>query len=270
MSDNDINESADRDGGSDAVLQPKAAKDARQRSLRVTQRLAALGEMTAGVVHDMRNVLAVIDASLSLAERNAQDPEKVRGYIAKAREAVARRGNAISQLLQFAADKDIETPRGDINALLEDLAPFLKYGAGPAIRLIFELADALPECRIDPSQFSATILNLVTNSRDAMPNGGDILIRTESRMVETATAGSPAPGSYVLVRVKDCGVGMPPEILRQVLDPFVTTKGEQGTGLGLPQVRAFVRTSGGHLSIASEQGVGTTIDLLFPSVEHGS
>jgi signal transduction histidine kinase len=265
MADNDSKRISDNDGGD--VLDPKAARTNQHRSVRVTQRLAAVGEMTAGLAHDLRNVLAAIDAGLSLAERNAHDPEKVRGYIIMAREAIARRTSAISRLLKFAADQEIEARPGDINGLLEGLAPFLRYSAGPGIRLVFELAGGLPECRIDSAQFSAAILNLVTNSRDAMPGGGDILIRTDRRQVDTATVGSPAPGSYVLVRVRDCGRGMPPDVLRQVLDPFFTTKGEKGTGLGLPQVGAFVRMSGGHLSIASEPGVGTTIDLLFPSAE---
>src|SRR5688572_581960 len=267
MTDDDRKESTD-EGGSDA-LHRKAAKEGQHRSVRLTQRLAALGQMTAGVVHDLRNVLAVIDAGLSLAEKNAHDSEKVRAYIAKAREAVGRRRDAMSQLLKFAADKEIETRPGDINSLLKNLAPFLEYGAGPGVRLTFELADGLPECRIDAAQFSSAILNLVTNARDAMPDGGDILIHTDRCRVERGSSGSPSPGSYVLVRVKDCGRGMPPDVLRQVLDPFFTTKGDKGTGLGLPQVSAFMRTSGGHLSIASEQGAGTTIDLLFPSIEQG-
>ena len=240
-------------------------RDFRQ-SARATQRLASLGEMTAGLVHDLRNTLAAIDAGLSLAARNAHDPEKVRGYIAMAREAVARRTQAISQLLEFAADREIGIRPGNINALLENIAPFLKYAAGPGIRLVVELADGLPVCPIDSTQFSAAILNLVTNSRDAMPGGGEILIRTEMRVIETASSGPPSPGTYVVVRVKDCGRGMPPDVLRHVLDPFFTTKGEKGTGLGLPQVSTFVRSSGGHLAIASELDVGTTIELLFPCI----
>jgi len=236
-------------------------------STRATQRLASLGEMTAGLVHDLRNTLAAIDSALSLAARNAHDPETVRGYITVAREAVARRTQAISQLLEYAANRESGVRPGHINALLENLAPFLKYAAGPGIRLVVELADGLPVCPIDSTQFSAAILNLVTNARDAMPSGGEILIRTEMRVIERASSRAPSPGSYVMVRVKDCGRGMPSDVLRKVLDPFFTTKGEKGTGLGLPQVSAFVRTSGGHLAITSEPDVGTTIELLFPCID---
>ena len=236
-------------------------------SARATQRLASLGEMTAGLVHDLRNSLAAIDAGLSLAARNAHDPEKVLGYITMAREAVARRTQAISQLLEFAANREIGIRPGNINALLENLAPFLKYAAGPGVRLVVELADGLPVCTIDSTQFSAAILNLVTNARDAMPSGGEIRIRTELRVIGTSGSGASPPGSYVVVRVTDCGRGMPPNVLRQVLDPFFTTKGEKGTGLGLPQVSTFVRSTGGHLAIASELDEGTTIELLFPFID---
>ena len=97
-----------------------------------------------------------------------------------------------------------------------------------------------------------------------MPNGGEVQISTERCVVETAIAGSPAPGTYVRVRVKDNGQGMPAEVLRKVFDPFFTTKGEMGTGLGLPHVCAFMRLIGGHVSVTSEPGIGTTVDLLFP------
>jgi signal transduction histidine kinase len=138
---------------------------------------------------------------------------------------------------------------------------------GPGIRIVLELASDIPKCLIDPSQSNAAILNLVVNARAAMPNGGEVQISTKRWAVEAATLGSPAPGTYVRVRVKDSGQGMPEEVMRKVFDPFFTTKGEKGPGLGLPQVRAFMRLIGGHVSFTSEWGVGTTFDLLFPSVE---
>ena len=100
-----------------------------------------------------------------------------------------------------------------------------------------------------------------------MPHGGEIRISTERWVEETAISGSPAPGVYVRVCVKDSGQGIPAEIVRKVFDPFFTTKGEKGSGLGLPHVYAFMRRLGGHVSVTSEWGRGTTFDLLFPSVE---
>jgi signal transduction histidine kinase len=111
------------------------------------------------------------------------------------------------------------------------------------------------------------VLNLVVNARDAMPNGGDIRISTSRWDVTAAAPGAPVPGVYLRVRVKDTGHGMPANVLQMVFGSEFTTKGENGTGLGLPQVRAFMRLSGGHVDAASEPGIGTSVDLLFPSVQ---
>jgi signal transduction histidine kinase len=152
---------------------------------------------------------------------------------------------------------------------LQDLELFLKAGAGPEIRVVLHLAAGTFNCPIDRSQLNAALLNLVVNARDAMPKGGTIEISTERLTITTATADGTPPGLYVLVQVKDDGQGMPPAVTRRVFDPFFTTKGESGTGLGLPQVSAFMRLIGGHVSIASEQGVGTTVRLFFPLAEAG-
>jgi nitrogen-specific signal transduction histidine kinase len=123
---------------------------------------------------------------------------------------------------------------------LRQLELFLRYGAGSGIRIVFELAPDIPNYLMDQSQLNAAMLNLVINARDAMPNGGEIQISTALWEVKTTTTQSPpAPGTYVRVRVKDAGQGMPPRTLQRIFDPFFTTKGEQGTGLGLPQVCAF-------------------------------
>ena len=143
----------------------------------------------------------------------------------------------------------------------------LEYSAGPETRIVLELASDVPKCLIDQSQFDAAVLNLVVNARDAMPHGGEIRISTERWVAETAISGSPEPGAYVRVCVKDSGQGIPAEMVRKVFDPFFTTKGEKGNGLGLPHVYAFMRRLGGHVSVTSEWGRGTTFDLLFPSVE---
>jgi signal transduction histidine kinase len=232
-----------------------------------TQRLAALGEMTGGIAHDFRNLLAAIESGLRLAERSSEQPEKVRVYIAAARQGINRGVKLTSQLLAFAKQQELEARAGDVNELLRNLELLLKYSAGPETRMVLELASDIPKCLIAPSQFDAAVLNLVVNARDAMPHGGEIRISTERWVVETAISGSPAPGAYVRVCVKDSGQGIPAEVVRKVFDPFFTTKGEKGNGLGLPHVYAFMRRIGGHVSVTSEWGRGTTFDLLFPSVE---
>jgi len=248
----------------DMALEERFAAEQRARA---TQRLAALGEMTEGIVHDFRNLLAAIESGLRLAEKSSEQLDKVHVYIVAAREGIDRGVKLTSQLLAFAKQQELEAHAGDVNELLRNLELLLRYSAGPEIRIVLELASDMPNCLIDPSQFDAAVLNLVVNARDAMPNGGELQISTDRWAVETAISGSAAPGTYVRVRVKDSGQGMPAEVMRNVFDPFFTTKGEKGTGLGLPQVFAFMRLIGGHVSITSECGIGTTVDLLFPSVE---
>jgi signal transduction histidine kinase len=240
---------------------------ASEQSAHAAQRLAALGEMTGGIVHDFRNVLAIIGSSLTLAERHSGDPEKLRAFLTKAQEGVRRGTKLTAQLLTFAKERDLPPRVGNLNECLKQLELFLKSGAGPEIRVVLQLATDIPKCLFDRAQFNAAILNLVVNARDALPKGGTIEISTERWAVNTITVDGPLPGIYVRVQVKDNGQGMIPEVTRRVFDPFFTTKGERGTGLGLPQVSAFMRLINGHVSIASDRGVGTTVSLFFPSAE---
>jgi signal transduction histidine kinase len=123
--------------------------------------------------------------------------------------------------------------------------------------VILELAPDLPKCLVDPPQFNAAILNLVVNARDAMPAGGTIRIAT-SAVVRRQNR------NYVRVRISDDGAGMPPDVRKRIFDPYFTTKGESGTGLGIPQVQALMRQVGGYLTVNSKVGKGTSFDLFFP------
>ena len=223
--------------------------------------------MTGGIAHDFRNILAIIESGLRLAEKSSEQPDRARVYIAGAREGVNRGLELTSQLLTFAKQQELEAHAGNANDFLRNLELFLKYGAGPRIRIILQLAPDIPMCLIDPSQFNAAILNLVLNARDAMSDSGDVQISTARCAVKDTSEGLPAPGLYVQVRVKDSGQGMSAETVRKIFDPFFTTKGENGTGLGLPQVCAFMRRIGGHVGVTSEPGIGTTFDLLLPAVQ---
>ena len=166
-------------------------------------RLASLGHMTGGIAHDFRNLLAVIESGLRLAERKADQPESVRAYIAAAREGINRGIDLTSQLLDFANNKELDVQARDLNELVRSSEPFLSYGAGPNIRVRLELGSDIPNCQIDPSLFDAAVLNLVFNARDAMPSDGEIRIVTERFDETDSTRGQPAPGTYARVRVKD-------------------------------------------------------------------
>jgi signal transduction histidine kinase len=223
--------------------------------------------MTGGIVHDFRNILAVIDSGLRLAERNISEPDTARTFIAGAREGVTRGLRLTSQLLTFARQKELPICAGNVNALLADLELFLKYGAGSSVRIDFGLSADIPKCLVDPPQFAAAMLNLVINARDAMPYGGNIKITTAQCKLGADKDNGGAAGVYVRVRVRDNGMGMPEAVTQKIFEPFFTTKGESGTGLGVPQVCAFMCHVGGRLSVESEAGGGTTFDLFFPAVE---
>lgn len=235
-----------------------------QRSARAVQRITALAEMTAGLAHDFRNILTTIESGLSLAERYRDDPCKSDAALSAAHEGVRRGVRLTSRLLRFATPAKRNVHSEDINDLLDRSKAFLKYGAGPGIRVTLDLAPDLPTSRIDPSQFNAAILNLVVNARDAMPEGGEIRIETDECQQLVADLNAPQR-RCVRVRISDQGCGMSPDIAQHLFDPYFTTKGEAGTGMGVPQVAAFMRSSGGTVCVSTEPGVGTFFDLLFPT-----
>ncbi len=236
-----------------------------QRSAGATQRITALGEMTRGIAHDFRNVLAIIESGLRLAEGSIETPDKALSYLGAAHEGVERGWRLASRLLAFAKPQKLDIHPENANDLIRELALFLKYGAGPGVRVRFDLAPEIPICLIEPSQFNAAILNLVVNARDAMPDGGEITISTRTwRASPTAPDGQ----AYLLVRVADTGRGMSAETADRIFDPFFTTKGNTGTGLGVPQVKAFIQSVGGQVRVESQLGKGTTFDLLFPAASH--
>jgi signal transduction histidine kinase len=219
--------------------------------------------MTRGIAHDFRNVLAMLASGLNLAQSNADDAAKLKLALAAMREGIERGLKITNQLLAFAGQQEF-TPRiADINALLTALKPFLSYGAGPGIAVVLELSPGLPRCMVDPSQLNAAILNLIVNARDAMPEGGVIRVSTAVARPRAARAGR----DYVRVRVCDTGAGMPPDVLARIFDPFFTTKGDNGTGLGVPQVQAAMRRLGGSVAVHSKVGKGTRFDLYFPVEE---
>lgn len=232
--------------------------------------LSVLGEMTGGVVHDFRNILATIDSCLRLAERSLDEPEKLLNFVAGAREGVTRGLRLTSQLLVLAQRGEEQACVADANALLEDLELFLGCAAGSSVRVVFDLCPTVPDCLVDSSQFAAAILNLVINARDAMPNGGEIRISTARCDIKPAVTDQGEEGAYVRVRVQDNGPGMPEKVAKRIFEPLFTTKGEKGSGLGVPQVWAFMRHIGGHISVVSEQNRGTTFDLLFPAIAPGT
>jgi signal transduction histidine kinase len=220
-------------------------------------RFAALGEMTGGIAHDFGNVMAAIDASLQLLERNIDQPEKLLSIIEAARGALGRGVKLTSQLLAFAKRQPFNVETGDVNVCLQNLVSMLRYSVGPNHPIVLDLEPDLPMCRLDCTQFDVAVLNLVVNARDAMRStGGEIRVQTAHYLTDSAR--------YVMVRIEDHGPGMSPQVIEKIFDPFFTTKGDSGTGLGLVQVQATMNLVGGQVIVNSELGRGTVIDLIFP------
>jgi signal transduction histidine kinase len=180
--------------------------------------------------------------------------------LAAIEEGIARGERMTARLLSFASQQELVASPEDVNALLRKLEPFLRYGTDSQFKIELALATDLPSCFVDPPRFNAAILNLVLNSRDAMPEGGAIRISTTA--VRGTSFGQPC--NYIRVRVRDHGTGMPSEILDRIFDPYFTTKGERGTGLGVPQVHALMDQVGGFVRVDSKLGGGTSFDLFFP------
>lgn len=233
------------------------------------QRVSALGEMTAGLAHDFRNILAIVQSGIGVARRAAPDSRNAALAWAAVDDAIERGGRLTSELLLFARGGAPEVHPENINELLTASITFMKYGAGPEIRVALDLAPALPACRVDPAQFNAAILNLVVNARDAMPKGGEIRISTDECTEPCGDLKSPAK-RWARVRIVDQGSGMSAEIVEHLFDPYFTTKGAAGTGLGVPQVVAFMRASGGSVCVSTEPGAGSCFDLRFPAADYGA
>ncbi|WP_372623428.1 ATP-binding protein [Falsiroseomonas sp.] len=189
-------------------------------------------------------------------------------YLDAARDATGRAAGLTRRLLAFARRQRLEPQPLDPDALVRSMTDLLRRTLGPAIALELQLDDGCGFVTCDPNELESALLNLCINARDAMPNGGQLLVATRDRALSAADLAGPfeaAPGEYVEIAVTDTGCGMPPEVLEHALEPFFTTKPlGHGTGLGLSQIYGFVRQSGGALRIESSPGRGTTVRLWLP------
>ncbi len=239
------------------VIERRLAERRRAQNRAITmQKLEALGQMTASVAHDFRNLLSVMQSTLTLVRK--QGP---REPLLQAAEAALERGSGlITQLLAFSKRHEMEVRPADLNGLVSGIGTVLRHAAGSAVTLDFDLAPALPRCRADRTQFDAALMNLVFNARQAMPQGGTVRIAT---CLDTSENGS----GFVTLSVADGGTGIAPGDLKRIFEPFFTTKADFGTGLGLAQVHGFMRRIGGDVTVTSTPGTGTTFRLLFPVAE---
>ena len=244
-----------------------------EESLHQAQKMESLGQLTGGIAHDFNNLLQVMsghnEVMLALLDHPTLDMARMRRAGEAVRAATERAAKLTHQLLAFSRKQRLEGRILNLNGLVENMSEIADRTLGESIVLKTALAADLWTTRIDPTQAEVALLNVLINSRDAMPNGGTVTVKSENLLIEdedTALYKTVPPGAYVVVSVTDTGIGMPQEILARVMEPFFTTKGKgKGTGLGLAMVYGFAKQSGGSVKIYSEVGHGTTVRLLFPA-----
>ncbi len=263
--------------GRDITAQRAAAEELTrtQDTLRQSQKMEAVGQLTGGIAHDFNNMLAVVLGSLDLLRRRL-GPEDARNnrYLNAAVDGARRAALLTQRLLAFSRQQPLRPEPSDLNRVVTGMENLLRHSLGADIRLETALAGGLWHTAVDVNQFENLVLNLAINARDAMPEGGRLTVETQNAHLDDRYVASEpglSAGQYVLLAVTDTGSGMPAEVIAKAFDPFFTTKEVgKGTGLGLSQVYGFIKQSGGHVKIYSEPGQGTTVKIYLPRMMAGS
>jgi PAS domain S-box-containing protein len=239
----------------------RVALEQARETLFQAQKMEAIGQLTGGVAHDFNNLLMVVKGSLELLrKRLAHDPRAL--HLLDNAKLGADRGIALTQrMLAFARRQELQVSSVDLPALVAGMADLLARSLDSKVQLELHFPLKLAAVLADPNQLELALLNLVVNARDAMPQGGRIVIAAQEAQMQDA----PRPVSYVCLSVTDTGEGMDAETLARATEPFFTTKGVgKGTGLGLPMVHGVAQQSGGRLVLKSARGQGTTAELWLP------
>lgn len=238
-----------------------------EQKMHQSEKLQALGSLAGGIAHDFNNLLAVIVGNLELAQKALDNPAKLPRYLGNAAEA-ANRGTAVSRrLLAFSRQRDLAAETFCPGAAVREIEDLIVRSMAGRVTVRIDVADDAFPVYTDPNQFELAVINLCINARDAMPNGGEVLVSV--RNADTAELPDSAPsGEFIRVSVSDTGSGMPEEVKARVFEPFFTTKPQgQGTGLGLPMVRAMAEAAGGTVTIDSVVDEGTSVCLWLPRAQ---
>jgi PAS domain S-box-containing protein len=234
-----------------------------------TQRMEAVGRLAGGVAHDFNNILTAIAgyAGLLAADLPADDPRQA--DVAEIRKATERATRLTRQLLAFGRREPQQPRLMDLREVVTDVVPMLRQLIGEHIELVTNESSGLPAVFADPSQLEQVVLNLVLNARDAMPDGGRLIVSTSPTVLDesfVALRPGSRTGRHVRLVVEDTGSGMPPDVLDHIFEPYFTTKvSGRGTGLGLSTVYGIVKQNGGYITADSSPGRGTTVSVYLPA-----
>jgi len=243
-----------------------------EEALRQAQKMEAVGQLTGGIAHDFNNLLTVVTGNIARAERaldeGGQADPRLKRSLENAMKGADRAAALTQRLLAFARRQPLTPKAIDVDRLVTGMSDLLQRTLGEQVRLQIVTSPGLWRVEADPNQLENAILNLGLNARDAMPGGGELTIETANAQLDKnylAAQSEVPPGQYVMIAVTDTGAGMSREVLDRAFEPFFTTKEVgKGSGLGLSMIYGFVKQSGGHVKLYSEEGQGTTIKIYLP------
>lgn len=231
------------------------------------QKMESVGRLAGGIAHDFNNILTAILGYSQLLMDPDNDPRQTQEFATVIHESGKRAADLVRQILAFSRKQTLEMIPVDVNAIILNLAKMMQRVIGEDVHLVLNMGSTVPEVLADVGQIEQVITNLAVNARDAMPDGGKMIIETSLTHVDDEDAGlcDISPGEYVVICVSDNGIGIPNEIVSKIFDPFFTTKDVgRGTGLGLSTCYGIVKQHGGHLGVDSEPGEGTTFRIYLP------
>ena len=250
--------------------QAQLALEQTREALFQAQKMQAIGQLSGGIAHDFNNLLTVILGNLEIVRKRVGDDPKVSRLLENATQGALRGVSLTQRMLAFARRQELKTEPVEIAKLVQGITGLLRSSLGPGIRIETQFPDELEPVLADTNQLELAVLNLATNARDAMPEGGSVVIGAEPRVVLQQNQSTLAAGRYVCLSVTDTGEGMDDATLASATDPFFTTKGlGKGTGLGLSMVHGFIEQLGGRFVLKSMKGHGTCAVLWLPVAVDG-
>lgn len=256
---------------SDNLKAREEEKESLEEKLRLARTMEAIGTLARGIAHDFNNILSTVQGLVYILEKKLYEDSPLRGYTARISLSLSKAKGLIQSLLTFSRTQTISPRPTDINALIRKMRPLLAGILGENIRLEVRLPEGEMIIKADPVQVEQIIMNLCTNARDAMPDGGSVNIESEAVVIEAqgdTEAGEEGPGRYVCVKISDTGAGMDEEIKEHIFEPFFTTKmSGEGNGLGLAIVYGIVEQHGGSIDVSAAPGEGTEFRLYFPLIQ---
>jgi PAS domain S-box-containing protein len=259
------------------VEQEVARRGEAEDALRQAQKMEAVGQLTGGIAHDFNNLLTVVTGNIDMAGRALEAAgvadARARRALDNAMKGAERAASLTQRLLAFSRRQPLAPKALDVDKLVSGMSDMLNRALGETVQLEVVTSPGLWRTEADPHQLESAILNLAVNARDAMADGGTLTIETANARLDeeySAAHAEVAPGQYVVIAVSDTGQGMDRDTIARIFEPFFTTKEVgKGTGLGLSMVYGFVKQSGGHVKVYSEEGQGTTIKIYLPRLLSG-